>query len=224
MNNRSIPEHSPVGRFGKERLVRHAQSIAFCGIDGAGKTSLASELLKLPQLKNGLYLKKHYRENANRLIRAHPGEASNCRCYLSGRFALAHRWAYALDFLHCYQNEIAPLFAREGVLLLDRWSPCILAWADMVAKKCCDNIALVASALPSPEVLIYVELDPFEARRRIEARGDPRPDEDIAILCALEQSYNRVFKRYNIPVHRVDNRSFSQALDHCEDIVRRIMK
>lgn len=194
-----------------EATHRSVPMIAFCGIDGAGKTTMIKRLSEQPRLLPYRPMRKENRENVDRLMRLYPKAAQNPAHYLSGPFAVQLRWAYLLDFLWFYERGIVQIMSTGTPLLLDRWFPCVLAWANMVPGIDIDVFAEIYGKIPSPAATIYLNVAPAIARRRIELRGVAKPDEDITILHALHESYLSVFDRYSISVQIIDAENLDDA-------------
>jgi thymidylate kinase len=195
--------------------------IAFCGIDGAGKTTLIKRLCEQPRLLPYQPMRKENRENVDRLMRLYPKAAQNPAHYLSGPFAAQLRWAYLLDFLWFYEHGIMQTMSTGTPLLLDRWFPCVLAWANMVPGIDVNAFFEIYEKIPSPAATIYLDVPPVTARRRIELRGVAKPDEDIAILRALHESYLSVFDRFSLSVQIIDAEDLDDAYSVAAGIVER---
>jgi thymidylate kinase len=194
-------------------------TIAFCGIDGSGKTTMINGLLRQSFFSRCLAVRQNYRRNVEDLLDLFPDAPTDPTNYLRGPFAIQARWAYAFDFLTFFRLEVSKLCAERKPLLADRWFPCVLAWACAVEDADIEPIATICETAPLPSVIIHVSVAPEIARQRIEARGTPTPDEDLSLLRAYHQGYAQSFPRFPVPIHTVDGTS-PFVLDEVGRIVR----
>jgi thymidylate kinase len=185
--------------------VQQAPIVAFCGIDGSGKTTAIARITRLPEFQSSLVFKKEHRENVDRLLRFYPDRARDPENYLMGPFAVQQRWAYTLDFLCFYQIQVRPHLDENRILFCDRWTPCIQAWAAMLGEREAEPIRAIAATMPSPDLVIFLRVDPHQAYTRILKSREPTPDEHLRVLEALDKSYLRLFADSEFPVYLIEN-------------------
>jgi thymidylate kinase len=170
--------------------------IAVSGIDGAGKTTLL-EWLRRDVLPGATVHKKTDRADAERVARHHPVFPLE-----DGTAAVTYGWATLFDHLaHTRRVERDP---GDGAVLLDRWTPCVAAWCGAVLGLGLEPVDELTAGVRRPDLTLFLECRPVVARRRLERRGTPRPDEDRSILDAFAVAYEQVLARPGTgPVVRV---------------------
>lgn len=176
--------------------------IAFSGIDGSGKSTLIRALRSLPTLRHCTAYRKCYTSNVDHLLELHEGKLSR-ESYLQGSLAVALRWAFALDFIVDYRQNVKPLLVEGGIIMLDRWTPCAIAWGAVV--KVGTAIREVMAALPKPDIIIHLDITPLEAYTRLRSTRVARLDEDPLILREFRKAYNQTLPLFTCPVHVVDS-------------------
>jgi dTMP kinase len=184
--------------------------VAICGIDGSGKTSTCAALAAMPALDGARLVAKRDRRDVALLRALHPAEDHEAGL-LAGSYATAVRWAQALDFLRFYDQEVLPLLDAEprGPLLIsDRWTVCSVAYAD-VGTGLGPRIAAALAPCRPADLVVYLDVPPEVAVRRIAGRGDGQADESLAILQSYHDAYERWLPRLPSEVVRVagDGRS-----------------
>jgi thymidylate kinase len=195
------------------RAVKKAYIVAVCGIDGAGKSSSLTGLRADPRFANAVFVKKRRRDNID-LLRGlehetWPAESSQ----LAGPLAEAIRWSHAYDFLRFYENDVAGWLASERLILSDRWTVCSTAFA-----RCGTGLDAEIGALLAPcaaaDLLIYLDIEPAEAMRRISARpGGCTADETLTILHEYRRAYEAVLPGAGSPVVRLRNDDLRRSVD-----------
>jgi thymidylate kinase len=107
---------------------RRGRLIAFCGIDGAGKSSLIRRLADEEAIAGAVYLRNRRRTTMNVVIEYGPCDEEGRRDWAQGPFAENVAAAAAIDFLHHYDREIAPRLAGGNLLVCDRYALCCEAF------------------------------------------------------------------------------------------------
>lgn len=196
--------------------------MAVCGIDGSGKSSLISDLCETEAFRAARVFKKERRNHGDRLVRLNKDAASAVGAFATGSFALAQRWAYAIDFLSFVRNEVEAHWSGDAPVLLDRWTPCLIAWCRMLRTAKTEPIEAFAHRIPKPDTVVYLEVNPTEAWRRISARGNPKPDEALDVLIGFHAAYTEVLAELDVPVLRLPDLPRSirlqRTLDFLQDV------
>jgi thymidylate kinase len=179
-----------------------AKIIALIGIDGSGKSSTLEVLRRDPGLTKVRFVRKEKRHGVDSILRAFGEPEGVQNDYLYGPFAAAIRWALAFDFLRFYEEEVAPLLGTVGCVVSDRWSVCSMAYA-AVGPDLDSKIEAALACVPPADLLIYLEVDPREAMRRITASRTPYGDETIELLEAFRDGYEKILRRVSSEVVRI---------------------
>src|SRR6266542_3723629 len=107
-----------------------ADIVAFCGIDGSGKTTTLDRLREDDRFRFARFVKKQQKDDFQRVLRLAPPSEPLSEAYFEGHFAQAARWAHALDFLRFYETVVQPQESGADLILSDRWSFCTITFAD----------------------------------------------------------------------------------------------
>ena len=161
--------------------------VAFCGIDGAGKTTLIRGLLDCGVFDNAKCFRKCNKENADRVHRLSKPRHPHARTYLGDPLSLTCCWAYAFDFIAFYESIRTSL--GNGVNLMDRWRPCLEAWIALLPHEKQCGLLQVASLLPHADLTFLLDVDPDVALHRLRRTRDAKPDETSDLLSTLRGCY-----------------------------------
>jgi thymidylate kinase len=175
--------------------------VAFCGIDGSGKTTMVNCMSKDPRFRTAAFV-NNQKEDYHRLLRLAPPIDPLPEAYLNGSFAQAARWALALDFLRFYERIVQPLEYNAALIVSDRWSFCTITLADVFTNLSAE-IEFTLRNVPLPTLTFYLEVDPKDAIGRLQRRGPLAHDEHIQLLTACRDAYDRYFNRYRGPLTRI---------------------
>lgn len=173
--------------------------IVFCGIDGAGKTTIVQRLKREASLKDALFLKRAEKPNFDRLMRLSRSSIPMPEAYLQGSFADAIRWAHAFDYLRYYEAAIRPIENSGNLVFSDRWSFCSITFAD-AGTKLGSDVEFLLRCIPRPALTFYLDIDEKTAADRISRRGPLAEDEDLSLLAAYRAAYERYFSAYEGPL------------------------
>lgn len=193
--------------YGKSPIV------AFCGIDGSGKTTLVERLRKDPRFRTAAFVKKEQKEDFERLLRLAPPSAPIPDAYLHGFFAHASRWAHALDFLRFYEKVVKPLEGGAPLIVSDRWSFCTITFAD-IGTNLKAEIEFILQSVPVPQLTFYLDVEPRVAIDRLERRGSLAHDEHLDLLTAYGLAYERYFDKYQGALVRLEGGSLEETYSY----------
>jgi thymidylate kinase len=182
--------------------------IAFCGIDGAGKTTLVRMLAERRAI-SAIYLKKDHTSARDLVAAFHAPARREPHDWEVGPFAAAIALATAVDFLAYYAGQIAPALKRGGAVVVDRYTPCYQAYLDSTEYPY--DASLMFAGVRAADLIVYIDT-PYElALRRCLDRGGGTEDESPGLLRRFAAAYQRVLARTAIPVLRIDNSAAIEA-------------
>ena len=158
--------------------------ISISGIDGAGKTRLASALARH---FHGVSRKQRTGKRFNKILASY-GDYSWTQPIpqpLGSELSLA----YALDFRDYAIRSVSRVDACPSILY-DRWDLCVRAFGKVFAKPCIySELLKIISNIPKPHVTLLLDVSPHVAYSRIARRGAHDKDENIELLTVLRKSY-----------------------------------
>lgn len=164
--------------------------VALCGIDGAGKSSTCTDLGTNPRLAHASVVAKRDRRDTDVLCRRFPEAEADEDRVRAGPYATAVRWGHALDFLRFYEEVAVPAQRDTGLVISDRWTICSIAYAD-VGTSLGEAVAGALSPCRPADLLIYLDIQPELAFRRIQERGDAQANEALPLLELYRAMYGR---------------------------------
>jgi len=177
--------------------------IAFCGIDGAGKSTLVRRLAAEAFLPDAVFLHKSFSATADLVKRHHPRPFRDGREYLGGSFAHAVAFASTLDFVHHYHENIRPHLGHRRFVVADRYSLCYQAYARSAGAPL-DVGGLLAEVRP-PDLVVYVTVPPEVAVGRYEQRGGAGEDENAEVMVRFDRAYRELLPVAGAPVATLRN-------------------
>lgn len=161
------------------------RTVAVCGIDGAGKSTVIEYLISTGQLPGAARSTRHGRAN----VRALASSVDILGDVMAGPMAHEIRLAHALDFLayyHLVHARDRP--ASKTYLLCDRWKLCYLAWS-LTEQSSYPAVSRLLEAIPDTDVTIVLDLDPTIAAARAQAVGANPEQNSAAVLTAFRAAY-----------------------------------
>lgn len=161
--------------------------IAFCGIDGAGKTSLIARLEQDGAIPGAVYLRKERKNSINLVVEYGLSDESGGQSWAEGAFAENAATATAFDFLHHYQENIAPRLAAGELLVCDRYAFCYEAYIHAVGSEF--RFPGIFERLRRPDLLIYVDAPVEVVIRRFQLRGGATEDEQPEVMRRYRAAY-----------------------------------
>jgi dTMP kinase len=172
-------------------VTTRAALVSFAGLDGAGKTTQARLLadwltatgftvaLEAPQgpsfvrsvltdLASGLGLHDHHEVFGPDVT------------YLLTAFMRHRDWA----------ERVVPALRTHQWIVTDRSAVCYYAAAYATGATNVERLRMVMRRLPVPDLVLFLDVTPEEAFRRLERRNDGR--EEAAFLAANERGYHQL--------------------------------
>jgi len=192
--------------------------VALIGIDGAGKSSVIDRLRTDPRFSTVQFVRKKKRYCVDSIATAFPDAGRDEQDYLHGPFAAAVRWAHAFDFLRFYEEEVRPHIDSAACIVSDRWSVCSAAFA-AEGPQLDSDVEEVLGCVPPADLLIYLEVSPDLAMKRITSTRRPFGDESLCLLEAFRVGYERVLQRAKSIVVRIDTSDFPRTVREVERLV-----
>jgi len=186
------------------RYDKKARVVAFCGIDGAGKTSTLARLREDIRFQRAMFVGPKRGDNLQRLARLHSDRHKETSEHMNGDYASSIRWAYAFDFLRFYEDEVMPLLDTDVLILSDRWSYCIsaYAWEGTAIRH---EIEFLLSCVQPVDLIVYLDVEPEQAQHRMIGRGKSESDKAIELLSPYREAYKAMFAAISVPVFTVYN-------------------
>jgi thymidylate kinase len=185
--------------------------IVFCGVDGAGKTSLVNALERRG-IPNAAFIRRNKCLCLSLLDRYYSRVKPNPSDWVSGTFAETIAHAAFIDFLIHFDENIRPLIGRYEYLFCDRYLYCFIAYLRVVRPEL--EILSVLSAIPAPDLVIHVTTEMARLTERYENRGGASEDESIELMSKLDREYRTLFESLGGRAVRVENNgSLEEAID-----------
>jgi len=174
--------------------------IAFCGIDGAGKTTLVQEISNIIAARHTEYdvVTSKHGSYETRNILSRRISYDDPKDYLDGPSATLYAIASAIDFSRFDVSVDTPAnggVQRRRMILMDRYVDCFRAYAAAVNPSCHSLVDFLLAPYPSPDLTVFVRVSAATAWERILKRpGGPTGDESYELLCRFDQGYLSVFE------------------------------
>ena len=177
--------------------------IAIIGIDGSGKTTQV-ELLKNAN-RYSVSVHKASSDDRNVIENIH------FKNYITYKQMLSV--AMTMDLLRTYRSEIST-YDNFTLNVWDRYKYCIQAYftAEHISYK---KTNILLEELRTPDLTIWLKIDPEVAEERIHKRGAAKPLEYADFLSVVQQQYSEVLKNVN-HVHVMDCNEKSAEVIHKE--------
>lgn len=165
--------------------------IAFCGIDGAGKSSIFNEVKASNRFPNSVFLKKNIKTNINLVKKYYKSD----RKWINSSFAKSAAVAASLDFAMHYKYNILPTLGGFNYVFCDRYSLCYLSYlkatlSDFPADAFFKNFA-------KPHILFFVDVPVHIATMRHHKRGGPGEDEQPDVMEKFRNAYLDMLATYS---------------------------
>lgn len=169
--------------------------IAFCGVDGVGKSSLVAALGREPELAGALLLKKQGSPNLDALQRSFRRDRGDWHDWNDGSFARAASIGAAMEFLHHNDTQIMPALEQDRLVICDRHAICYAGYlASTGAELSHDDFF---HSVRRPDLLFLIEVSADELSRRLEGRGGAGEDENPVLSLRLRAAYHQLLAAYS---------------------------
>lgn len=164
----------------------------FCGVDGAGKSTLVDELERRNLVPGATFLRrpKLPEKNGAMLRRFFPRRTGDGRDWIEGDFAEAMGIGLAFEFLEHYRKNIEPLFGKESIIVCDRYALCFEAY--LLAIDCGVPLSGLFDELLVPTQMFYVHVPEDVLFRRYHSRGGVQDDEEPEVMRRFDRAYRRL--------------------------------
>ena len=166
--------------------------ITFCGIDGAGKSSLVNRLEQDRVVGDATYLRKAWKTTVNLVTEYGPTDECGRHNWVEGPFAENAAAATALDFLHHYDEEIAPRLAAGCRVVCDRYALCYEAYLLAVGSRF--RFGGIFERLRRPDLLVYVDASAEVVAERQAMRGGATEDEHPEVMRRYREAFLSLLK------------------------------
>jgi thymidylate kinase len=172
--------------------------IAFCGIDGSGKTTLISRLRQqvASACPDVSVITCRNRVSTCREFVAGHLNFDRPATFLVGTTATWYALASALDFArHIDQfGKSAFADASNKLTFMDRYVDCYIAFAGTVRPSCQLLVERLLLDVPRADLTFHVWVPPEVAWKRVVERLDgPAPDESLMLMHRFDIAYRRLF-------------------------------
>jgi len=172
--------------------------IYICGIDGAGKTTLAQNLTNIisknnktvlvPSSKNSIFIPEL------EIVSAKLNKTRQ-ECFS----ATFRGCVWALELINKSINYIEPALKEYKTVIVDRYTICNRVYTYLNDKESLKIIDKLHSSLPKPDIIIHLDLDWKEAWRRILKRGEPlSPKEKPEKLKEAAELYKKMINDLDV--------------------------
>ncbi len=203
---------------------KKALTIAMCGLDGVGKTSLFNLLSERITDDSFSFMRKGRVDSERMVERYMPRKYGDYRDWIQGPYSEAIALACAMDYCVYYDDSIKPKIEdyKTRVIITDRHAVCFIAYADINQTPNPIAIELLQSVTP-PDIIIYITLSDKKVAERARNSGKPFDEfEDPRSQILQKQSYERLLPTYGPQVIKIDNGAdiedtYKKVLAHIEE-------
>jgi thymidylate kinase len=169
--------------------MTNARLFCFCGVDGAGKSSIVNELeahelipdavyVRIPKVPDSIseYLRKYF-----------PRKYQDGRDWIKGDFAESVGTSLLYEFLDHYYSTIEPLLEDGGTVICDRYALCFEAYLVGIGYPI--DFSELMDSLVVPTEMFYVHVPNDVLLQRYNARGGLQDDENIEVMNRFDMGY-----------------------------------
>lgn len=177
--------------------------IAFCGIDGAGKSTLIRMLREEGALRDAAFVRKEIRDTTTAVELYHRRSHGDSRDWITGAYAYSMGLAAAFDFLRHYRVAIEPLLGEHRHVVSDRYSICYQAY--LLSTGYPLPVGDMFEHVARPDLVVYVHVPVPVAAERQAARGGASEDETPAVMERFAAAYRELLPRLGCPILEIPN-------------------
>lgn len=195
---------------------KRGKIIAFCGLDGAGKSTLVDMLEKRGEIKGAVYVRKNTNRNIDLVRKYHRKYLFNDRDWLEGDFAHSAAFAACLDYLNHYDKNVKKWYRKKDYIICDRHAICYAAYLNLTGFNYnCEN--LFANVI-EPDLYVYVDIPAEVAVERLRERGSGATEEEsYEVLKKYRKAYfatlNKIEHKIVIDNNRDINATYKSLLE-----------
>ncbi|MES5159779.1 dTMP kinase [Lactobacillus iners] len=166
--------------------------IYICGIDGAGKTTIAKKLAL--DLKNAQYISVSENSFFTDQIKKCKGKR-----YRDSYDPYFRGVQWALDILYMSNTLIKRLLKSGVTVILDRYFICNSIYTPIKNREEYELLNQLHGMLCCPDIIFWINVDPHIAYNRIKNRGrEMSPKEDLQQLIVASEQYKNKCRKCNI--------------------------
>lgn len=170
--------------------------ISFCGIDGAGKSSLIE--LTEKELKNNGYSVFVFKSVSSKSLFCKQFEQVSCYYKKKYMRNIPTNYSSILLAFKLFQDSqfIDKIKDKFDFILLDRWVPCHKAFSRTYLTQS-DLLDCILESCINPDLTFIVNTDINTSQRRILERGSIKKQESFYILYRAQKYYLEYSKNKN---------------------------
>jgi thymidylate kinase len=197
--------------------------IAFCGIDGAGKSTLIRMIRERGLLEDVVFVRKELRETTSAVYLYHRRDHEDERDWVTGSYAYSMGLAAAFDFLRNYHDAIRPHLGERRHVVSDRYAICYQAY--LLSTGYPLPVDDMFHKVAKPDIIVYVHIPVTVAAERQSARGGASEDESPEVMVRFEAAYRELLPRVGCPVLEIRNdRDVEETYQELSDRLTRILE
>ncbi|GGX57640.1 deoxynucleoside kinase [Saccharospirillum salsuginis] len=200
------------------------KSIAICGVDGSGKSTIVNMLEQSGLLNNAFYFRrtKYLDGNLELLKRYLPRKYRDARDWKDSSFGKSVGLGILMDFLRCYDEQLSTI-EKYDCVVFDRYIFCYLAYINLF-QDIKDFKKLTANCI-RPNLILYIDAGISNLEQRYSERCSNEEDEDLELMEMFDMSYRRTFDVLGQEYSIIDNSgSFSSTKEQVFGAVQSIVE
>ena len=180
--------------------------VAFCGIDGVGKTTLFNWLSSIGS-EDMQFITRGPSVNEDLVASRYPRQYHHERDWIETDFGNAIAVACALDYTSYWKTSVEPLVQQEKIIFTDRYATCFQALCLAMTKPEMLGFNLLQTIKP-PDLTVFIVASWKIVRERIEAKKSNNEFESAFCQSQFLHGYKELFRsRHDLNVITIDNTS-----------------
>ncbi len=207
--------------------MKQARFYYICGIDGSGKTTLAKGLAQYIEEYKNVKVANLSKESVMIMEMN-----SVCKKFGTTRwieFSDFYRgMVWAIEMLNVSYNIVKKNLEEDISVIIDRYFVCNKVYTFLNSDDGMELINKIHDILIKPDVIVYIQVLPYIANKRIEMRGEKRtPKETMINLELAYKRYDKILKEVQqseeIEVIRIDGSQSKDVVlkNVCEELRKR---